>query len=685
MNGLSVYDVVAFGAKGDGKSKDTASIQAAIDAAEAAGGGEVYLGPGIYLTGSIYLKDNVDFHLAAGAVLLGSPNPLDYSDPFMYPLNFGVWTGESSYGSHLIVCYEKKNVTVRGPGKIDGNSKAFLLSPEGKVYNQSTTPWRPSQMLWFAQCEDIRVTDLEIANSTQWSCLFHGCERVFVRGCRVHNRKFSRGDFHTNNGDGFDIDCCRGVSISDCDIDVADDAITLRASPRGDMKLRDCSRVNVTNCRLASPCNAIRLGVGNGKISDAVFSNLVIYESRTAINIVSAYSPNSRGCDFERIRFENIVVECGRFLWLNRFYAKETTYRDIVFSGISGSAPLPCIVCGTEAKPCGRILFRDVDLDSGLAVKNAPETEIAGGTLKFIEIPDKDFGKAEWGFPDLQKMYPIGDTSYDPNAGRKWKLIWNDEFDGDKLDESKWVCERGVIRNEGTPHAYSDAEKNVRVENGVLILEAHKERVPNPRYNPDSTFWMDREYSDYSSGSIETQGKFDFTYGKVEVRAKVPYGRGMWPAIWMLGSNYNQKGWPMCGELDVMEFVGSDPGGVYGTMHWADPENGRHELPEIGRLDSWGMRLENRKPYDGFHTYTVFWDKDSIVFYYDNERYFTYDVNLATLKGKGENGEDYNPFRLPMYLKLNLALGGSWAGDVDDSHVPGRFEVDYVRVYAEER
>ena len=102
-----VFDVRAFGAKGDGLAKDTASIQAAVDAAEKAGGGEVYLGAGTYLSGSVYLKDNVDFHLGPGAVLLGSANPLDYSDPYAFKLNNPIWPSESSFGAHLLVCYER--------------------------------------------------------------------------------------------------------------------------------------------------------------------------------------------------------------------------------------------------------------------------------------------------------------------------------------------------------------------------------------------------------------------------------------------------------------------------------------------------------------------------------------------------------------------------------------------------
>ena len=124
--GAAVYDVREFGAKGDGRTKDTAAIQSAIDAAEKAGGGTVEVPAGVYLTGSIFLKDNIDLHIGAGATLKGSPDKADYNSADVCPQN-GVCIPESSFGAHLVLCIEKSNVTVRGPGTIDGNSMAFIV------------------------------------------------------------------------------------------------------------------------------------------------------------------------------------------------------------------------------------------------------------------------------------------------------------------------------------------------------------------------------------------------------------------------------------------------------------------------------------------------------------------------------------------------------------------------------
>ena len=176
-----VFDVRAFGARGDGRTKDTAAIQRAVDAAHEAGGGTVEVPAGTYLSGSIFLKSNVDFHVGAGATILGSPDPADYNPWDVCPQNWKS-VNESHQGGHLLLCIEQRNVTLRGPGRIDGNSRAFLVGPKGERYPQGGFPWRPSQMVYFVESEDIRIQDLELANSCYWSCFLHGCRRVFARG-----------------------------------------------------------------------------------------------------------------------------------------------------------------------------------------------------------------------------------------------------------------------------------------------------------------------------------------------------------------------------------------------------------------------------------------------------------------------------------------------------------------------
>jgi len=144
----------------------------------------------------------------------------------------------------------------------------------------------------------------------------------------------------------------------------------------------------------------------------------------------------------------------------------------------------------------------------------------------------------------------------------------------------------------------------------------------------------------------------------------VPPGKGMWPAIWMMGEDREKLGWPRCGEVDIMEYVGKFPDAIYGTVHFA---KGREHA-------SSGSHLNDLDPPADFHVYAIEWSADQIKFFYDDRVYHTFAV-------KDADGPGGNPFRKPMYLILNLALGGDWGGAIDDSKLPARFLIDYVRVY----
>jgi len=247
-----------------------------------------------------------------------------------------------------------------------------------------------------------------------------------------------------------------------------------------------------------------------------------------------------------------------------------------------------------------------------------------------------------------------------------WELVWSDEFDYEGLpDPERWSFETGFVRNY-EEQCYTRARlENVRVEDGRLIIEGRRERWPNQRYEPESRDWRrEREYAEYTSGSVETRGLFSFQYGRVEVRAKLPEGRGVWPAIWTLGENYPEVGWPRCGEIDIMEFVGHDPNRVHANVHFLrDDEHA-----------SQAGYLVVEAPYRDFHVYAMEWDERHIAFFFDDQEYHRVDLDIA-----GEGAD--NPFRRPHYLKLNLALGGTWGGEIDDTIFPQQFVIDYVRVY----
>ena len=161
-------------------------------------------------------------------------------------------------------------------------------------------------MVWFVDSKDIRIKDIELADSPYWTCFILNCERVWIDGCYIHTH---RKDYHTFNGDGIDIDRSRYVTISNCRIDTSDDCITLRASGAELLAApQDCAYVTVTNCNLSTNCNAIRVGVGEGHIHDATFSNITISDTNTAFNIVASYVAGCRGTDIDGILFRNIRV-----------------------------------------------------------------------------------------------------------------------------------------------------------------------------------------------------------------------------------------------------------------------------------------------------------------------------------------------------------------------------------------
>ena len=358
------FDVRDFGAKGDGETKDTAAIQRAIDAANTAGGGEVLLPKGVYLCGSLFLKSGVDFHLAEDAVLKGSPDPADYNALDIVPQNISGWhaSADNVSGGHLVLCVEQENVTLRGPGKIDGNVGAFLRMPDGShPPKKLMIPWRPAQMVWFVESRNIAIRDIELADAPYWSCFIYGCEDVSVERANIHTIRKP----HTYNGDGLDIDSSRRVRVTDCNISTADDAITLRAAGQGHLKNDGpCADVVVSNCTFSSDCNAIRLGVGNGRIRDCSFTGIRIENTRYAVNAVGAWSAAPQpGVDISRISFEDMKIDAKGFCKFYYWSATNSVFDAISFNRVRGRVREPSILDDTPARPFKNLLFEDVRLE----------------------------------------------------------------------------------------------------------------------------------------------------------------------------------------------------------------------------------------------------------------------------------------------------------------------------------
>ncbi len=233
-----------------------------------------------------------------------------------------------------------------------------------------------------------------------------------------------------------------------------------------------------------------------------------------------------------------------------------------------------------------------------------------------------------------------------------WTLAFSDEFEtAGSLDPAKWGYDLGYIANDEKQY-YTSRSENVRAEAGSLVIEARKEAYQG--------------YA-YTSARVITRGRFEFQYGRVEVRAKLPAGRGSWPAIWMLGTSIQQTGWPACGEIDVMENVGFDPLRIHASVHTAAYNH------TIGTQKTASVSIAS--PSDDFHVYAMEWYPDHIDVFVDGQNYFTF-------RNEGTGSRTW-PFDKPQYLLLNLAIGGSWGGQqgIDDALFPKRFLVDYVRVY----
>jgi beta-glucanase (GH16 family) len=232
-----------------------------------------------------------------------------------------------------------------------------------------------------------------------------------------------------------------------------------------------------------------------------------------------------------------------------------------------------------------------------------------------------------------------------------WTLIWQDEFDGEVLDPSRWEAEiggHGWGNNEW--QFYTDRPENVRLEDGLLVIEARDE------------FFVRRNYT---SARIKTQGLFSFTYGRVEARMKLPYGQGIWPAFWMLGEDITHTPWPASGEIDIMEHIGRQPRYIYGTVHGPGYSGGGG----VGHFTTFPQGTLSEE----FHTYAIEWDPGEIRWYVDDEQFFK--LTPAQVPGEWV-------FDKPFFMLINLAVGGNWPGYPDDSTTfPQFLTVDYVRVY----
>ena len=240
-----------------------------------------------------------------------------------------------------------------------------------------------------------------------------------------------------------------------------------------------------------------------------------------------------------------------------------------------------------------------------------------------------------------------------------WDIVWQDEFDGESLDINKWSHEvggHGFGNNE--LQYYTDDSSNSFIDNDILHIRA--------KYEP-AGIGSPNNLRNFSSARLRTVGKGDWQYGRIDVKAKIALGQGIWPAIWMLPSDWIYGGWPKSGEIDIMEHVGHDEGRIHGSVH---TESYNHI---IGTQRTNSKLIENVKTL--FHIYSIEWSEQKIDFFIDDTLHFTF---------KNDFTNDFRtwPFNERFHLLLNVAVGGNWPGPPNNTTVfPQDMEVDYVRVY----
>ena len=287
-----------------------------------------------------------------------------------------------------------------------------------------------------------------------------------------------------------------------------------------------------------------------------------------------------------------------------------------------------------------------------------------------------------------------------------WELVWSDEFAGSEPFSylENWRHEVGFLRNHEPQYYTSNRVENCRVEDGALVITARKEKWPNPLYKDRALggWHRQREFADYTSADL--QSRRTFHYGRVEFRAQMPRERGAWPALWFLGDCIRQKGdayfnWPACGEIDLVEIWCNDPTAVKACLHTASrgptegelAPGGRYKPNELHKVTGGGEFRANQpglEPWNGFHTYTLDWYEDRLYFFYDGHLYG--DVDLA----RSDWPDGQNPFRKPMFIIMNLALGGYGNKVVEEEYVdertgktvpvstfPMEMKIDWVRHY----
>jgi hypothetical protein len=390
--------IIDHGAIGDGEFLNTRSIQSAIDQCHKEGGGTVLVPAGNFRTGTILLKSNVSLYLEAGAVILGSTDLKDY--PELYPA-FRSYTDVNYVDKSLIYAEKAENISIRGEGTLDGQGEDPAFDFPGRE-NYKKRPY----MVRMIECRNVRISGIRLVNSPMWVQHYLACEDLVIDGISVNS-------LVNHNNDGIDIDCCKRVRISNCDISSGDDAIVLKATAP-----KDCEQICISNCVLSSRCNAIKLGTESvGGFKDILVNNCVIYDTRLAALAIEMVD----GGTADRIQINNITANGSRgaiFIRLGnrarhhlalgsgggkKYYFDENKKLDKVSMGMmknitisnfmcTGADTIGCSITGIPGFEVQNITLRDIHISfEGEGAERSVIDEVPENESEYPEY--KMFGK----------------------------------------------------------------------------------------------------------------------------------------------------------------------------------------------------------------------------------------------------------------------------------------------------
>ena len=306
----------------------------------------------------------------------------------------------------------------------------------------------------------------------------------------------------------------------------------------------------------------------------------------------------------------------------------------------------------SESSDCTQTWYQDNDGD-GLGNPNTTSTACER-PLGYVDNGN-DTDDTKHAFDDTNTLEIPAEGYTTPSHYDGMTMIWSDEFEDNSLNANYWTFQTGDGCPGNCGWGNNELEfysaNNTSLENGYLVIKAKEENAGG---------------KNYTSSRITTQGKFTVNYGRIDVRAALPEGQGIWPAIWMLGENITEVSWPACGEIDIMEMVGGDgkENTVHGTAHWDHEGN----YASYGQ----GFTLSDGTFKDAFHVFSIVWNSETITWYVDDEPFNVIDITPEAL----------SEFQNDFHLLLNLAVGGNWPGTPDTTTTfPQFFIVDYVRVF----